>query len=85
MNETFSEAFLLMGVGMTMVFAILFLVVGTGNVLIRVINRYLPTPVPPVKVTALRTLEPTQLAAIAAAVSALTGGRGKIEHIEKKS
>lgn len=85
MNEIFGEAFLLMVVGMTTVFAILFLVVGMGNVLIRIINRYFPEPLSPARVPARTVIEPAQLAAIAAAVSAVTGGRGRIEQIEKKS
>jgi oxaloacetate decarboxylase (Na+ extruding) subunit gamma len=85
MNEIFGEAFLLMIVGMTTVFAILFLVVGMGNVLIRIINRYFPEPLSPAKVPARTAIEPARLAVIAAAVAAVTGGKGHIEQIEKKS
>ena len=81
MSDIFQEALMLMAVGMTTVFAVLFLVVGTGNLLIRMINQYFPEPAPSVKSPVASAIAPAKIAAITAAVSALTGGRGQVEKI----
>lgn len=90
MNEDLQTAIVILLVGMTTVFVILFLVVLTGNTLIRIINHFFPVPisetitrdsfipVPP----ATPSLKVAKLAAIVAAVEMVTAGKGKIEKIE---
>lgn len=82
MNEIFQEAFVLMGVGMITVFVILFLVVGVGTLLIKLVNRYFPEVSQPIP-NPTSNISPAKLAAITAAVSSLTQGKGSIQHIEK--
>ena len=90
MNPDLSTAFIVLIVGMITVFVILGLVVLTGNVLIKVVNRYYPValqaqepkPTSLVAVPKQRTNQ-SKLAAIVAAVDITSGGRAKIEKIEK--
>ena len=88
MNPYYTIAFKLLGVGMLTVFLILFLVVIIGNLLIKVVNRYFPESD---RESTKRSAGPTQdtgiidkkkMAVISAAVSHITGGRGKISRIE---
>ncbi|MEQ8581078.1 MAG: hypothetical protein RIC30_08725 [Marinoscillum sp.] len=76
MDSTLSTAFSLLGIGMITVFVVLLLVVITGNLLIRVVNRLAPVP-------ADDQLEKTRLAAITAAVSIFTEGKGHVTRVEK--
>ena len=92
MPADFNTAILVMLVGMTTVFVILSLVVLSGQVLIRLVNHFSPeiavrkSPVSPLLVptTKEENLSPSIIAAIAAAVENVTGGRGRINTIEKK-
>ncbi|MFT4665250.1 MAG: oxaloacetate decarboxylase gamma subunit [Polaribacter sp.] len=90
MDPTLSKAFLLLFVGMITVIVILSLVVLSGKMLISIINRFFPLP--PEKAKKKRTkiaaspdrkLNPKKLAAIIAAVEAITGGRGTVTKVEK--
>lgn len=92
MNDALSEALLILAVGMITVFAILGLVVLSGQVLIRITNRFIPDVqvVKPTRsvhrspmVKKSTAIEQKKLAAIVAAVEVVTGGRGRIEQIEK--
>lgn len=85
-----SQAFLVLFVGMITVIIILLLVVLSGKMLISVINRYFPLP--PEKVTKERArtkrvpdknVAPKKLAAIVAAVEAVTGAKGVVTKIER--
>jgi len=76
MNSDLSTAFSLLGIGMITVFVVLLLVVITGNLLIRVVNRLAPAP-------ADDSLEKAQVAAITAAVNIFTEGKGQVTRIEK--
>ncbi len=92
MNDALSEALLILAVGMITVFAILGLVVLSGQVLIRITNRFIPDVqvVKPARsiyrspiARKSTAIEKKKLAAIVAAVEVVTGGRGHIEHVEK--
>ena len=86
-SETpFQDAAILLAVGMITVFVVLSLVVLTGNLIIRIVNRYYsetklstvqseglkPSPVPAATV-----------AAIVSAVDLLTAGKGRIIEIQQ--
>ncbi len=69
--------------GLLTVFLVLLVVVGTGNAIIWVVNRYFPASgkgLPPIKTSAVKA---THLAAIAAAVQTVTRGKGKVKKVEK--
>lgn len=89
MTENVQTALTLMAVGMITVFSILGLVVLTGQVLVSVINKWYKTEKGPVLVRKTertrrrKSISEAQLAAIVAAVDAITAGQGKIEKIEK--
>jgi len=80
-----SIALQLLFVGMLTVFAVLFLVVGLGNVIIRFVNRYLPEEekIAVAAKTSGDAIDPKKVAAISSAVSTLTKGKGKVMNIEK--
>ena len=80
--DVWSTAFQLLGVGMISIFSILFLVVASGTLLIRIVNRFTPEPpLPPKDPPA--AIPPSILAAITAAVSVVTESKGRITHIRK--
>lgn len=81
--EPINEAISIMFVGMITVFFILFLIVGIGNVIIRLSNKYLPEEVAIIK--AKKSNEPSNntYAAIAAAIDIATKGKGKVTNIKK--
>ncbi len=83
MNEALNTALMLMGVGMTTVFVVLFLVVLVGNGLTVFVNRYIPETVPIDVKKASQTIKPGKLAAISAAVEIFTEGKGVITRIDK--
>lgn len=88
MNESLSLAFQLLFVGMLTVFAVLFLVVGLGNVIIRLVNRFTSEDEKPAvasssMASAPPALDPQKVAAISSAISILTKGKGKVINIEK--
>lgn len=75
MDTNFSTALMLLAVGMITVFVVLALVVFTGNVLIRLVNRFSPKE---------EGLAPGKVAAITSAVATFTQGKGRITKIEKQ-
>lgn len=81
MESDISTALTLLAIGMITVFVVLLLVVLTGNVLIRLVNR-LDASIPRGGISPQR-VSSQQIAAITAAVEAVTEGRGKIESIKK--
>ena len=93
MNENLQEAFIILAVGMIIVFAILSLVVFTGQLLIRITNKYTPPeiaktkisnqPIPTVPSISNNSMNRKKLAAIIVTVEHLTHGKGRIEKIEK--
>jgi oxaloacetate decarboxylase (Na+ extruding) subunit gamma len=74
-------AMLLLAVGMITVFAVLALVVITGQALIRIVNFSVGKVEPPPG-NAGEGPDKSRIAAIVAIVDALTGGKGKVEKIE---
>lgn len=86
--ENLNEALSLMLVGMITVLLILSLVVVIGSVVVRLTNRFLQVETLAAKKEIVKgkavPSNPAKIAAVIAAVEAVTGGRGKIESIEKK-
>jgi oxaloacetate decarboxylase gamma subunit len=86
-SNAINEALQLLLVGMGTVFIILGLVVFMGRQLIGAVNRWMPAtvvPKPSPSSSSATDIEPGVLAAIVAAVDIVTGGKGKVEHVEKK-
>lgn len=84
--ENLNEALKLMVVGMATVFAILFIVIYLGKALIALVNKYVPEEVHPAHAAAAAgkpaPIPPHAMAAIAAAVSVITKGKGKVAKVE---
>lgn len=81
METLWTNAVLLLLIGMVTVFVILFLVTLSGSVLIKVLNRLEDYNKPPTKKSGV----PRKVVAIATAVvHEITEGKGKIERIEKR-
>ena len=86
LNVDLQMALLVMGIGMITVFAILTLVVISGQLLIRIVNHYNPPPavLPTPKPVPLQQndISPATIAVLTATVEAFTAGRGTIMAIE---
>lgn len=82
--ENLNTALLLMVVGMATVFAILLIVIN-GKALIALVNKYAPEEVTPAKAAANgpAPVPGNILAAISAAVTVVTQGKGKVAKVEK--
>lgn len=80
-----NEALELMLTGMGTVFTILILVVLLGKLIVLVTNRFYveKDPVPVANTIKEREISPQTLAAIVAAVEAVTGGKGNVASIGK--
>ncbi|MBO5795204.1 MAG: OadG family protein [Bacteroides sp.] len=77
-------ALLLMVVGMVTVFIILLIVIGLGKALIAFVNKFVPEEEAPAKKAQGPAPIPSNvLAAISAAVSVVTQGKGKVAKVEK--
>ena len=90
MQADISTAFLVLVIGMITVFVILGLVVLTGHILIRVVNKFFPMPV--VEISKKTEKSPplipnnynkSTVAAIVSVVDIITKGKGRPEKIEK--
>ena len=83
--ENLNIALLLMIVGMATVFAILLIVIYLGKGLIALVNKYAPEEVVPAKQTANApaAVPGNIMAAISAAVTVVTQGKGKVAKVEK--
>lgn len=85
MESTIPNALQLLAIGMITVFMILALVVISGNVLIKIVNKYAPEPTKRLtrsSRTATGT-SPEVIAAITAVVETVTAGNGRVDSIEK--
>lgn len=83
--ENFIYALQLMGIGMGTVFVVLILVIELGKGLIALVNRFAPEEEKPQpKSAAPAAVLPNVAQAIAEAVNIVTGGKGKVEKIEKQ-
>lgn len=83
MSELYSQAFLILLVGMVTVFGILLLIVFAGQMLIRITNYYHQSG----KVKQSHPIDnlkaKKEIAVITATVAHLTGGQGHIDSIQK--
>ena len=79
--ENLNLALLLMVVGMATVFAILLIVIYLGKLLIALVNKYAPEEVAPANAPA--AIPGNIMAAINAAVTVVTQGKGKVAKVEK--
>lgn len=83
--ENFIYALELMGIGMGTVFVVLILVIELGKLLILLVNKVAPEDAKPqAKAAAPAAIMPNVAQAIAQAVNVITGGKGKVEKIEKQ-
>lgn len=73
----------LLAVGMATVFCVLLLVIGIGNLLISVINKFFPEEETTAPIATKSSVSPNVKMAIESAVNSITGGKGKVESIEK--
>ena len=86
--ENLGLGVLLMVVGMITVFIILWIIIGFGNLLIRLVNKYAPEEklkiaVRPAVAGAGGGISDSVVAAIVSAVSITTQGKGKVTSINK--
>lgn len=83
--ENLNIALLLMIVGMATVFAILLIVIYLGKGLIALVNKYAPEEVAPAQqaANAPAAVPGNIMAAISAAVTVVTQGKGKVAKVEK--
>lgn len=79
------EALKLMIIGMATVICALIIIIQLGKLLISAVNKFFPEEEKPAKevATATATINPQVAQAINLAVANLTGGKGKVEKIEK--
>lgn len=82
MESTLSNALVLLAIGMITVFVVLSLVVTSGSLLIKLVNKYAPE-----KAEKKKLIKPLisnkEIAVMTAVVDHITLGLGKIESIEK--
>ncbi len=86
MNGNFELAMQLLAVGMLTVFAILFLVVFIGNMIVKFVNKFVPEVekvVAPPKTNSNNTIDAVKMAVITSAVQSITAGKGKVVKVEK--
>lgn len=82
--ENLNGALFLLSVGMIMVFTVLWLVVGLGNLIINLTNRYAPDDESAPNNKKGESRNSKKLAAIVAAVDVVTNSEGVAETIRKK-
>lgn len=85
MEEGLSTALMLLAVGMITVFTILALIVIFGNILISLVNKFLPETsiVSFVQSSGHLAIDPKKMAAIVSAVEVATEGKAKVTSISK--
>ena len=85
MESNISNALVLLVIGMITVFLILALVVISGNILIKLVNKYTPEPTKKFlrNDRSATVTAPETLAVIATAVKTVTACHGKVESIQK--
>jgi oxaloacetate decarboxylase gamma subunit len=81
--QPINEAVSIMLVGMVTVFFILFVIVGIGNVIIRLSNKYLPEETGKEKAQKSKNPSNNTYAAIEAAIEIVTKGKGKVTNTKK--
>jgi oxaloacetate decarboxylase gamma subunit len=88
MNEGLGTALMLLAVGMITVFTILALIVIFGNILISLVNKFVPEEkiskvVKVVERVTQGAIDPRKMAAIVSAVDVVTDGNAKVTSITK--
>ena len=85
MTSSLETGLILLLVGMATVFLILVIVVYTGKALIFVVNRFTQPEVSDINPPDVHIPDPSgaKIAAITGAVHTVTGGKGRITHIER--
>jgi len=85
MNEGFSTALMLLAVGMITVFTILALIVIFGNILISLVNKYIPEAKISKAVGSVvhGAIDPRKMAAIVSVVDVVTEGKAKVTSITR--
>lgn len=74
----------LMVVGMLVVFVVLLLVVGLGNIIIAFVNKFVPEEVKHVAASAKsNAIDSKTYTVISSAVSKITGGKGSVIDVKK--
>ncbi|MCE5204983.1 MAG: OadG family protein [Porphyromonadaceae bacterium] len=83
--ENLSEALGLLVIGMIMVIIVLWLVVGLGNLVINLTNRFIKDEKNKGDASGPeKQIHSKQMAAIVAAVDIITHGRGKVDSVQKR-
>ena len=82
--ENLNDALGLLAIGMIMVIIVLWLVVGLGNLVINLTNRFISDEKKPGTSNRDKGIHHQKLAAIEAAVDVITHGRGKVDSVQKK-
>jgi len=85
MDEGFNTALMLLGVGMITVFTILALIVIFGNVLISLVNKFIPEEKINKVISSVSqgAIDPRKMAAIVSVVDVVTEGKAKVTSITK--
>jgi oxaloacetate decarboxylase gamma subunit len=85
MADTVQTGLLLLVVGMSTVLVALVIVVYTGKALILAVNTFTPKTVTEINPPDVHISDPSgpKIAAITGAVHSVTGGKGRITHIER--
>jgi len=85
MEEQLINPYELLAIGMLTVFIILTLVVVTGNLIIRFVNRFIPEAKKKKVVQKLSSIgiDSKKMAAIVSAVQIVSKGKGKVVNVEK--
>ncbi|MBO4370470.1 MAG: OadG family protein [Paludibacteraceae bacterium] len=79
---TIDHPLILMLIGLGTVFAVLLLVIGMGNLLIHVVNKFFPEEVKQVK-GGNNQVDPTVRQAIEIAIQKISNGKSAVKTIEK--
>ena len=80
--DKFTEALLLMAIGMLTVFTVLLIIIALGTLLIKTVNKFFPEEVKPVAQAAAAVDQNIQ-EAINKAILAISGGKKQAQKIEK--
>jgi oxaloacetate decarboxylase gamma subunit len=83
--DKFTEALLLMAIGMLTVFTVLLIIIALGTLLIKTVNKFFPEEVKPVAkaAAAVQAVDQNIQEAINKAILAISGGKKQAQKIEK--
>jgi oxaloacetate decarboxylase gamma subunit len=80
--DKFTEALLLMGIGMITVFMVLLIIILLGKLLILIVNKFFPEEAKPIA-QKVETIDANVQEAINKAIMAISGGKKQAQKIEK--